>query len=348
MTRRTLVTVVLLALLLGSMSACSPSPPDADSGFQNNYPGREPQWQDLIGWAWDRLTGPAIVHNDAAVPWQAIDPERFKTAANGLRVTWLGHATVLVEMAGKRLLTDPFFSERASPVQWLGPTRHKALPIAVADLPHIDAVLISHNHHDHLDPASLLALQHQAGGPAIFYVPAGDGAWLRELGLTQVVEMHWWQIKALDGLRIHFVPVQHWSRHFLKRARNESLWGGFVLQSAEQQLLFAGDTGYSKDFRDIRQRLGAMDVALLPIGAYLPRPLTQRQHISPDEAVTIAHDVGARVSLPIHWGTLVLSNERIEQPAEDLALARQAANLPAARFPVWGIGESVVISDKPR
>ena len=338
-------------LLISLLSACSPTsePPDhTQANFHNNYPGREPHWRDLVGWAWDRLTGPTIVHNDNAVPWQPVDPKLFNTRHDGIRVTWLGHASVLIEMADKRLLTDPFFSQRASPVQWLGPKRHKALPIAVEKLPHIDAVLISHNHHDHLDPASLLALQKQSGGPPTFFVPAGDGPWLRALGLSQVIEQRWWQSTTLDGLRLHFVPVQHWSRHFMERSRNESLWGGYVLDDGQQKLLFAGDTGYSKDFLDIRQRLGTMDVALLPIGAYLPRPLTQRQHISPDEAVKIAIDVGARVSLPVHWGTLVLSNERIEQPPEDLLKARQAAGMAAHRFPLWGIGESVVISAKAR
>lgn len=328
-------------VLLSALGACSPAP--NEDSFHNNYPGREPHWQDLLGWAWNRLTEPAIVHTDKAVPWQVVDPELFNTAVDGIRVTWLGHATVLVEMDGKRLITDPFFSERASPVQWLGPKRKKALPIAVDQLPHIDAVMISHNHHDHLDTASLLALQTQIGGPPIFYVPSGDGPWLRELGLTRVIEQRWWQSNSLGRLRLYFVPVQHWSRHLLKRSRNKSLWGGFVVDDGRQKLLYAGDTGYSKDFKDIHQRFGAMDLALLPIGAYLPRPLTQRQHISPIEAIQIAQDVEAKVSLGVHWGTLVLSNERIEQPAEDLIKARTASGMAEAHFPLWGIGDSVII-----
>ncbi len=308
--------------------------------YQNNFPGREPQARDLLRWAWERLTGPDIPHDVAAVPWQAVDLARLATPAAGPRVTWLGHATVLIEIGGLRILTDAFLTERLSPLRWIAPPRRKPLPLALADLPHIDLVLISHNHHDHLDLASLEHLARQPGGPPRVVVPQGDAEWLSRRGIPQVEAMSWWQQKTIGTLTLTFVPVQHWSRHFMARGRDESLWGGYVLAVPGWQLLFAGDTGYSPDFRDIQQRLGNMDLALLPIGAYQPRWLTRRQHIDPAEAVQIHQDLGARMSLGIHWGTLVLSDEPIQQPPLDLASARQQAGIAEAAFPVWAIGET--------
>lgn len=308
--------------------------------FHNNYPGREPQAPDLLRWAWERMTGPAIAHDPAAVPWQAVDLARLASPPQGPRVTWLGHATVLIEVGGLRVLTDPFLTERASPLGWIGPERRKPLPLALTDLPHIDVVLISHNHHDHLDPASLLQLARQPGGAPRVIVPQGDAEWLSRRGVPRVEAMSWWQQHALGAVTLTFVPVQHWSRHFMERGRDESLWGGYVLAVPGWQALFAGDTGYSQDFHDIRQRLGAMDLALLPIGAYQPRWLTRRQHIDPAEAMQIHQDLGARMSLGIHWGTLVLSDEPVQQPQYDLATARQQAGVAETAFPVWAIGET--------
>lgn len=315
------------------------------AGYENNYPGREPEMRDLWGWAVNKLTDPPIAHDVRQVPWQPVDVARLTQPAPGLRFTWLGHASVLIEVDGLRIVTDPFFSERASPFSWLGPKRQTPLPIAVKDLPHIDVVLISHNHHDHLDPASLEQLMRQAGGPPLVLVPAGDAAWLTKRGIAPVQDRQWWQRSdhvGLDGeaVSITFVPVQHWSRHLLEQARNDSLWGGYVIRGRAGQVLFAGDSGYSADFKDMRQRLGPLDVALLPIGAYLPRPLTQRQHMDPTQALQVHQDVEATLSLPIHWGTLILSNEPIQQPAQDLRTALEAAGVPASAFPVWAIGET--------
>lgn len=339
-----LLLAILLPLMLGGCAHRVPAP-DAPAhhtagGFRNNHPGREPQATDLIRWAWNRLTGPAIRHDPAAVPWQAVDTQRLRTTAGTPRVTWLGHATVLIEAGGQRVLTDPFLFERASPLAWLGPKRRTPLPLALADLPRIDAVLISHNHHDHLDVASLRALAAQPGGAPRVLVPLGDAGWLRAAGLPGVEEMDWWQSLSLGTITLTFVPVQHWSQHFFERRRDRSLWGGFVLSTPGWQALFAGDTGYSPDFREIRRRLGAMDLALLPIGAYQPRWLTRRQHIDPAEALQIHRDLDATLSLGIHWGTLVLSDEPIQQPAQDLVSARAQAGVTEAEFPIWAIGET--------
>ncbi|MES2719290.1 MAG: MBL fold metallo-hydrolase [Pseudomonadota bacterium] len=309
-------------------------------GFHNNYPGREPDMGDFFRWQWNRLLRDEPEQRADLVPWQAVDPARLNTS-DGLSATWLGHATVLLNSAGVRVLTDPIFSERASPVSWLGPKRLTALPVDPARLPFVDAVVISHNHYDHLDLPSLRLLNAQAGGPPLFVVPLGNAALLQSEGITNVKELDWWGSIALkDGLRITLVPTQHWSKRRLLGDRNEALWGGYVLQHQGRQAFFAGDTGYSKDFADIHARFGAMDFAMIPIGAYAPRDFMQRQHINPAEAVRIHQDVQARLSLGIHWGTFILTDEAIQQPPQDLAVALQQAGVAAAQFPRWAIGET--------
>jgi len=309
-------------------------------GFHNSYPGREPDMGDFFRWQWNRLWRDEPMHRADLVPWQATDAEALKRS-QGLSATWLGHATVLLNSAGVRVLTDPIFSERASPVSWLGPKRLTALPVDPATLPFVDAVVISHNHYDHLDLPSLRRLNAQAGGPPLFIVPLGNAALLKAEGITTVKELDWWDSMTLkDGLRITLVPTQHWSKRQLLGDRNEALWGGYVLQHRGRQAFFAGDTGYSKDFTDIHTRFGAMDFAMIPIGAYAPRDFMQRQHIDPAEAVRIHQDLKSRLSLGIHWGTFILTDEAIQQPPLDLAVALEKAGVASTQFPRWAIGET--------
>lgn len=342
-----LKTLILLTCLAG-LTGCQTHNAYYDSskahhtseGFHNNYPGREPDMGDFWRWQWQRLLRDAPEQRADLVPWQMVDLSRLNTT-QGLSVTWLGHASVLLNSAGVRVLTDPIFSERASPVSWLGPKRLTALPVDPTKLPFVDAVVISHNHYDHLDLPSLRQLNAQAGGPPLFIVPLGNATLLREEGITHVKELDWWSsITIKDGMRITLVPTQHWSKRRLLGDRNEALWGGYVLQHEGKQAFFAGDTGYSKDFADIHARFGAMDFAMIPIGAYAPRDFMQRQHINPAEAVRIHQDVQARLSLGIHWGTFILTDEAIQQPPLDLALALQKAGVAAAQFPRWAIGET--------
>lgn len=338
-------------LLILSLSGCqthnanynSSKPHHTPEGFHNNYPGREPDMGDFFRWQWNRLFREVPEHRAELVPWQAVDPSQLSTT-QGMSATWLGHATVLLNSAGVRVLTDPIFSERASPLSWLGPKRLTALPIAPKKLPFVDAVVISHNHYDHLDLPSLRQLNAQAGGSPLFIVPLGNAALLRQEGILNVKELDWWDsITLRDGMRITLVPTQHWSKRRLLGDRNEALWGGYVLQHQGKQALFVGDTGYSKDFSDIHARFGDMNFAMIPIGAYAPRDFMQRQHIDPAEAVKIHQDTKARLSLGIHWGTFILTDEAIQQPTLDLAVALQKAGVAAAQFPRWAIGETLQI-----
>lgn len=318
----------------------SRQPHHTPEGFHNNYPGREPDLGDFFRWQWNRLWQPEAGHRPDLVPWQAVALDRLRQP-EGRTATWLGHASVLINSEGVRVLTDPIFSERASPVSWLGPKRLTPLPVDPARLPFVDAVVISHNHYDHLDLPSLHRLQAQAGGPPLFIVPLGNAALLKREGITNLRELDWWQSTLVrDGLRITLVPTQHWSKRNLFGDRNEALWGGYVIRHRGWQALFAGDTGYSKDFADIHERLGPMDFAMIPIGAYAPRDFMRRQHIDPAEAVRIHQDVHARLSLGIHWGTFVLTDEALQQPPQDLALALREAGVDSAQFPRWAIGET--------
>lgn len=339
-----------VALLLGLplLVACqthnayydSHKPHHSREGFHNNYPGREPDMGDFFRWQWQRLLREAPEQRADLVPWQPTHSAQLATS-QGLHATWLGHASVLLNSQGVRVLTDPIFSERASPLSWLGPKRLTPSPISPEKMPFVDAVVISHNHYDHLDLPSLKQLNAQAGGPPLFIVPLGNAALLRQHGISHIKELDWWESVTLrDELRITLVPTQHWSKRYLLGDRNEALWGGYVIQHRSKQALFAGDTGYSKDFRDIHARFGAFDFAMIPIGAYLPRDFMQRQHIDPEQAVQIHQDLQARLSLGIHWGTFDLTDEAIQQPPQDLALALKKAGLDPEQFPSWAIGET--------
>jgi N-acyl-phosphatidylethanolamine-hydrolysing phospholipase D len=261
-------------------------------------------------------------------------------------VTWIGHATVLVQLGGINVLTDPVFSERASPVSFVGPKRAQAPGLSLAELPRIDAVVISHNHYDHCDSASLQALNAQPGGPPLFLVPLGLKALLADLGITNAVELDWWQQHTLGGVDIVLTPVQHWSARGLTD-RLKTLWGGYALFARDFQVFFAGDTGYSRDFADIRERFAArqgergFDLALLPVGAYEPRWFMTEQHVNPEEAVRIHRDLRARRSLGIHWGTFELTDEPLDEPPRALARARQAAGVAEDEFGVAAIGQTL-------
>lgn len=252
--------------------------------------------------------------------------------ADAVRVTWAGHASTIVQMGGKTLLLDPVWSE-ALP----GNIRRITPPgIRWEGLPRIDAVLVSHNHYDHLDLRTLRRLP--AGTP--IYVPHGVGAWLRGKGIHHVTELDWHTWEMLDGLRITLVPAHHWSRRGFRDA-NRTLWGGWVVQDqAGRQVYFAGDTGYGPYFREIGRRYPGIDVAILPIGAYAPKHYNGGAHMDPKEAVQALQDLGAKAMVPVHWGTFRLSPEPVTEPIEWLHEAWKAAGLARERLWDLAIGDT--------
>ncbi len=257
-------------------------------------------------------------------------------------VTWIGHATVLLQVGGRTILTDPNFSERASPVSFTGPTRKMPLPATLDELPRIDLVVISHNHYDHLDAPTIRALVAQPGGQPMFVVPLGNERLLAEFGVTRVLALDWWERRTVDGVELGCVPVQHWSARGLAD-RNENLWSGWTIKADAFSFVFVGDTGYSADFAEIGRRAGPFDLAAIPIGAYEPRWFMKEQHANPAEAVQIFRDLRARKAIAIHWGTFELTDEPLDQPLADLAAALSSSDVDADRFDVYRHGETRTI-----
>ena len=258
--------------------------------------------------------------------------------------TWIGHASFLIQLGGRNILTDPHFSERASPVPFAGPKRAVPLPIEIDELPRIDVVLVSHNHYDHLDRDSVRRLDARAQGRTLFLVPLGLKAWFAEQGITNVVELDWWEQRRVAGVEFELVPVQHWSARGLDD-RNKTLWGGWAVFAPDLRWYFSGDTGYSKLFALTREKLAEherdghlFDLALLAIGAYEPRWFMSAQHMNPAEAVRAHKDLAARHSIGIHWGTFALTDEALDQPPRDLAAARVQQGVPDQDFFVLPVG----------
>ena len=227
-------------------------------------------------------------------------------------MTWLGHSTVVVSMDGVFFMTDPIFSDRASPSQMVGPKRYRDVPCSVHDLPStLDAVLISHNHYDHLDMSTVTLLNARYGVDLRWFVPQGLGSWFESAGCDNVVELDWWEencIPEKGDVSFVFVPAQHWSKRTLSDD-NKSLWGGWAVIGPNNRFYFSGDTGYCPVFKQIGQMYGPFTAAAIPIGAYEPRWFMKYQHVNPEEAVQIHEDVKSNFSLGIHWGTFALANE---------------------------------------
>jgi L-ascorbate metabolism protein UlaG (beta-lactamase superfamily) len=281
-----------------------------------------------------RATWPVWRENTPQPP----PPERV--ADGGLRATFINHATVLVQMDGVNVLTDPIWSERCAPVQFAGPKRHHAPGIALEDLPPIDVVLISHNHYDHLDVPTLRRLQ-DLHDPLIL-AGLGNEAYLRSEGFDNVEEMDWGDALEVGPLTIHGQR----SRHFSSRGlfdRQKTLWIAFVVEGAAGRVYFGGDTGYGSHFADTGEQIGPFRLALLPIGAYGPRWFMGPIHMDPQQAVQAHADLRAQTSIGVHHGTFQLTSEGMDDPAEELADARRAAGLPARAFRVLTAGEGAAI-----
>ncbi len=332
-------------------------------GFQNNYQSfRGKRWHEILRWRWNAWR--AGHPRPLTEPIPVVAPDLAFIHANakaGLSmqpaVTWIGHITVLAQLGGLNILTDPVFSERCFPVQWAGPKRATPPGMGLAQLPRIDVVLLSHNHYDHMDEASLLALARQAGGSPLFITPLGHQAWFARRGIHHVLELDWWDTHVLPATEhsarvpITLTPAQHWSARTANDALR-SLWGGFAVLAPDCHLFFAGDTAYSQDFADIRQHFaqaqnaasgGGFDIALLPIGAYEPRWFMKDQHVNPQESVQIFHDLGCKKAIAVHWGTFQLTDEALDEPPRELARCLHQAGLRSDQFMTLAIGGSLKV-----
>ena len=253
-------------------------------------------------------------------------------------VTFIGHATFLIQTAAGNFLTDPMYSDRAGPFGLLGPRRVRQPAVRFDDLPPISTVLLSHNHYDHCDRSTLARLAKRFDPVVI--TPIGNGALVKSTGLRKVEELDWWQDAKTSTLPLTLTPAHHFSAR-TPFDRNRALWGGFTIAVAHRRIYFAGDSAYAPFFREVRRRFGPIDLALLPIGAYEPRWFMQAVHMNPAEALQAHLDLEASESIAMHFGTFQLTTEGIDEPIRALEQARLAHHVQPSAFRAIGFGESV-------
>jgi L-ascorbate metabolism protein UlaG (beta-lactamase superfamily) len=262
-----------------------------------------------------------------------------KVPAGAIDVTFIGHASFLLRFAGFNVLTDPVFSKRCSPVSFAGPARVRAPGLQVSELPNIDFLVLSHNHYDHCDITSLRALHRRFPAMRIICT-LGNAVFLAGKGVPGAQERDWWESVTFDGVTFTLTPARHFAARGL-HDRNRTLWAGMMIApAAGPKLYFAGDTGYTKFFSEIRARLGAPDVALLPIGAYEPRWFMGPVHMNPHDALKAFADLGARRAVGMHFGTFQLTAEAIDAPERDLATAKAEAGITTEAFVTLDVGET--------
>lgn len=312
-------------------------PHHAPEGFRNTS-GSEHQPGDLKRWQNERKAkglplAPAAGYAAFIRRWW--QPVEWQQEGDGL--WWLGHASLLLRLDGRYLLIDPVFSKRASPVSFAGPQRKTPVPLNLADLPRLDAILISHNHYDHLDSRTLRQLRRRFPDVEV-RVPLGLKAWFSRRGFRHVTELDWWQQGALGDIRLHAVPAQHWSMR-TPWDRNRSLWCGWVIEHGDVRFWFSGDTGYTETLLEIPARLGAINVAALPAGAYAPRWFMSNHHMDPQQAVQLWQQLGRPKAVPIHWGVFELADESLDMPPQELLDELQARGENVSNFIPLRIGE---------
>jgi L-ascorbate metabolism protein UlaG (beta-lactamase superfamily) len=290
----------------------------------------------ILKWkaGWHDERRPPAPMTGVPVPALANDGRALRRAAADA-LTWIGHATFLVQLGGTSALIDPVMSRSIAG----GLIRRNVAPgLAWQALPKIDLVLVTHNHRDHMDAPTLKRL----GADPVYVVPQGLGRWFARAGLRRVVELAWWQRERIEGLDLTFVPSEHWSRRGLLD-KNQSWWGGYVIERGGLRVYHSGDTAWFDGFELIRDRCGAIDAAMLPIGAYAPRWFMRPQHMDPDDAVRAFAALGARRFVAMHWGTFKLTDEDLREPPQLLAQAWQRENLPQRRLALPAIGETIAL-----
>jgi len=297
--------------------------------------GPNPLWS-VLRWAlFDKISGKRRKSpGTAEVPHVAAQHELLCTPpalGEGARLTWLGHASWLVQLDGLSLLIDPVLSDSLP-----GFIKRNVAPgVAAKDLPRIDASLVSHNHYDHLDLPTL----EEIGAKVICGTGMGKTVAARGLSAS---ELGWWDVERVGDVRITYVPSQHWSRRGLADT-NETLWGGFVIEGSSARLYHSGDTAYFGGFREIGDRVGRIDAAMLPIGAYDPAWFMEKQHMNPEQAVRAFEDLGARAFFAMHWGTFKLTDEPLIEPPARLRAEWSRRALPLDRCRILAVGESALV-----
>ncbi|RUO61871.1 MBL fold metallo-hydrolase [Pseudidiomarina insulisalsae] len=340
------ITIIVLAIAIGVSSCSSPG------RFADRNPYVTPKDTNAIDFFVMRWFGEdkwadqaaELAANPNLVPMTDLALQRLLVPAEQPQLTWLGHATFLLQYRGMNVLTDPILSERASPLSFTGPKRLTPAPLTVAELPPIDVVIISHNHYDHLDQETILKLGNQVD----YFVPLGLTEWFVEQGISaqRVHEFDWWDARSFNTLQATATPSQHWSARSLFD-KNDTLWTSWHLRIGDWEVWFAGDSGYNPyQFKEIGQRFPDIDDALIPIGAYLPRWFMKPQHVNPEEAVLMHLDLGAKRSYAMHWGTFQLAAESLRETRKDFERAREGHHVSEDAFPLIPIGVTITDDKK--
>jgi N-acyl-phosphatidylethanolamine-hydrolysing phospholipase D len=328
----------VLAFLAALVTACSVpaalaagAPRDGDvftnPGGPRPWPGPQVTIPFFVRKAWTSIVG-----REGAAPLVRFDRDAMLENPS---MTWIGHSTMLVRMDGVSFLTDPIFSDRASPFSFAGPKRLVPPGVPLSDLPPVDFVTLSHDHYDHPDLASIEALAKRG---VRFVAGVGMGDLVREAG-GEVVELDWWESIQIGPVRVHCVPAQHFSGRSLI-CHDRRLWAGWVVEGPTRRFYHAGDTGYFDGFRALRERFGRIDLAALPIGAYEPAAIMAFVHLSPEQAVRAAIDLGASRVVAMHWGTFDLTDEPLDEPPRRFRAAAEKAGLGPEQAWVLAVGES--------
>ena len=344
---------VVLALLLGLSlvvaQGCASGPPakpkigapshHLEAGFRNPYVDEKNSPSRLLisqFWArrlWASLFEPDLVVN---LPRNHNDGKLLRDNGSEATVTWVGHSTLLVQLGGVSILTDPNWSRRASPVNFAGPKRFTDPGLRFEDLPHIDMVVISHDHYDHLDLETVLRLA--AVHHPTFLVPLGLKEWFRNIGIDEVVELDWWDSYSFKQFTITCVPAQHFSGR-TPWDRNRTLWAGWVIAGRQKRFYFAGDTGYNEGLKEIGRRLGPFQLAAIPIAPYGTNNAIRINHTTPEEALQLFLDVKGERFVPIHWGTFFMP-QALDEPVKRVESEAERREIASERLYLLKHGES--------
>lgn len=326
---------ILMALMLSACGLVSAKPypvsDHSDGSRFYNRDGSDKGLSDISRFLWESLWNeskwPEVLPN----PEPSTIPDRVE---QGIHTTYINHATVLIQVGGLNILTDPIWSERASPVSFAGPKRIRPPGVAIDDLPEIDLILISHNHYDHLDIQTLRQLRERQTREPTIVTGLGNASLLQSLGYTNAIELDWSESTTVENAKVHFVECQHRSaRGVFDQMR--TLWGSFVIETDFGNLYFAGDTGYSPHFKRQGERFGSFALSIIPIGAYEPRWFMEDIHLNPKEAVQAHIDLNSAQSLGMHFGVFQLTWEPVDQPVIDLDAALREANIDTDQF--WAL-----------
>ena len=336
--------LLLVLLTTGCAGVGAPVPGAPAHHRENGFANLDASYQPAGGWTRftffiTRIVAATFAPRTANFPSIASDLPAILDNRGVATVTWVGHATLLVQLDGVNILTDPHWSKRASPFLFAGPKRVSPPGLKFENLPPIHVVVISHDHYDHLDVATVkrLAAEHRPK----FLVPLRLKPWFADIGITDVDELDWWDHRVVKGLTFTCVPAQHFSGRTLWD-RNRRLWSGWVVAGRAKRLYFAGDSAYFDGFKEIGARLGPFDLAALPIGAYMPAVIMRASHTTPEEALRAFGDVRGQRFIPIHWGTFDLAEEPLDEPPQRLVTEAKRLRLDLDRIWVLQHGQTRV------